>query len=97
MAAKYDFFPTPQPKSKEPKERYHARLVVEHTYTNKDIAEEISKRSTIRKAEVMAVFDELAEFFLKVRLIRREYQNILYICKNEFIYSFQLNNQDDGS
>ena len=65
MAAKYDFFPTPQPKSKQPKERYHARLVVEHTYTNKDIAEEISKRSTIRKAEVMAVFDEMAEFFLQ--------------------------------
>lgn len=63
MAAKYDFFPTPQPKDKPQKERYHARLVVDKTYTNKDIAEEISKRSTIRRAEVMAVFDEMADFF----------------------------------
>lgn len=65
MAAKYDFFPTPQPKDKQPKERYHARLVVERTLTNKDIAEEISKRSTIRKAEAMAVLDEMADFFLQ--------------------------------
>ena len=65
MAAKYDFFPTPQPKNKQPKERYHARLVVERTFTNKDIAEEISKRSTIRRAEAMAVLDEMADFFLQ--------------------------------
>ena len=65
MAAKYDFFPTPQPKDKQPKERYHARLVVERTFTNKDIAEEISNRSTIRKAEALAVLDEMADFFLQ--------------------------------
>ena len=65
MAAKYDFFPTPQPKDKQQEERYHARLVVSRTYTNKDIADEISKRSTIRKAEVMAVFDEVSGVFLQ--------------------------------
>lgn len=65
MAAKYDFFPTPQPKDKPQRERYHARLVVDRTYANKDIAEEISRRCTIQKAEALAVFDEMAGFFLQ--------------------------------
>ena len=40
-------------------------MVVERTFTNKDIAEEISNRSTIRKAEALAVLDEMADFFLQ--------------------------------
>ena len=57
MAVKYDFFLTPQPKEKQEKVKYHARTVVESTLTNKDIANEISKRCTIRKAEAMAVME----------------------------------------
>ena len=65
MAVKYDFFLTPQPKEKQEKVKYHARTVVESTLTNKDIAEEISKRCTIRKAEAMAVMEEVADIFLE--------------------------------
>lgn len=65
MAAKYDFFLTPQTKENQQKVRYHARIVVDRTLTNKDIASEISKRCTINKAEAMAVMDEMAEIFLQ--------------------------------
>lgn len=65
MPVKYDFFLTPQPKEKQQKVRYHARVVVERTLDNKDIATEISKRCTINKAEAMAVMDEMAEIFLQ--------------------------------
>lgn len=65
MAVKYDFFLTPQPKDKQQKVRYHARTVVDRTLANKDIATEISKRCTIRKAEAMAVMDEMSEIFLQ--------------------------------
>lgn len=65
MPVKYDFFLTPQPKDKQQKVRYHARTVVNHTLTNKDIATEISKRCTIRKAEAMAVMEEMSEIFLQ--------------------------------
>ena len=65
MPIKYDFFLTPQPKDKQQKVRYHARTVVDHTLTNKDIATEISKRCTIRKAEAMAVMEEVSEIFLQ--------------------------------
>ena len=63
MPAKYDFFLTPQPKDKQQKVRYHARVVVDETLTNKDIATEISKRCTINRAEAMAVMDEMQEIF----------------------------------
>lgn len=63
MPAKYDFYLTPQPKEKQQKVRYHARVVVDETLTNKDIATEISKRCTINKAEAMAVMDEMQEIF----------------------------------
>lgn len=63
MTAKYDFYLTPQPKEKQQKVRYHARVVVDETLTNKDIATEISKRCTINKAEAMAVMDEMQEIF----------------------------------
>ena len=53
MPVKYDFFLTPQPKEKQQKVRYHARVVVERPLDNKDIATEISKRCTINKAEAM--------------------------------------------
>ena len=65
MAVKYDFFLTPQPKEKQQKVKYHARTVVDKTFTNKDIATEISKRCTINKAEAMAVMDEMADIFLQ--------------------------------
>ena len=65
MPVKYDFFLTPQPKEKQQKVRYHARTVVDRTLTNEDIAAEISKRCTIRKAEAVAVMDEMAEIFLQ--------------------------------
>ena len=65
MAVKYDFFLTPQPKEKQQKVRYHARTVVDRTFSNKDIATEISKRCTINKAESMAVMDEMADIFLQ--------------------------------
>ena len=65
MPVKYDFFLTPQPKEKQQQVRYHARVVVERTLDNKDIATEISKRCTINKAEAMAVMDEMAEIFLQ--------------------------------
>ena len=65
MAVKYDFFLTPQPKEKQQKVKYHARTVVDKTFTNKDIATEISKRCTIKKAEAMAVMDEMADIFLQ--------------------------------
>lgn len=65
MPVKYDFFLTPQPKEKQQKVRYHARTVVDSTLTNKDIALEISKRCTIRKAEAVAVMDEMAEIFFQ--------------------------------
>ena len=65
MSVKYDFYLTPQPKDKQQKVRYHARTVVESTLTNKDIALEISKRCTIRKAEAVAVMDEMSEIFLQ--------------------------------
>ena len=65
MPVKYDFFLTPQPKEKQQKVRYHARVVVERTLDNKDIATEISKQCTINKAEAMAVMDEMAEIFLQ--------------------------------
>lgn len=61
MAAKYDLYPTPQPKDKQQETKYHARLVVGRTFTNQDIALEISKRCTIRKAESLAVLEEMAE------------------------------------
>lgn len=63
MPVKYDFFLTPQPKGKQQKVRYHARVVVERTLSNKDIASEIAKRCTIRKAEAVAVMDEMSEIF----------------------------------
>ena len=63
MPVKYDFFLTPQPKEKQQKVRYHARVVVDRTLSNKDIATEISKRCTINKAEAMAVMDEMQEIF----------------------------------
>ena len=63
MAAKYDFFLTPQPKEKQQKVRFHARVVVNETLDNKDIATEISKRCTINRAEAMAVMDEMQEIF----------------------------------
>lgn len=63
MTAKYDFYLTPQPKEKQQKVRYHARVVIDETLTNKDIATEISKRCTINKAEAMAVMDEMQEIF----------------------------------
>lgn len=63
MAAKYDFFLTPQPKEKQRKVRYHARIVVDKTLDNKDIATEISRRCTINRAEAMAVMDEMQEIF----------------------------------
>lgn len=63
MSVKYDFYLTPQPKEKQQKVRYHARVVVDETLTNKDIATEISKRCTINKAEAMAVMDEMQEIF----------------------------------
>ena len=63
MTAKYDFYLTPQPKDKQPKVRYHARMVVDETLTNKDIAAEISKRCTINRAEALAVMDEIQEIF----------------------------------
>ena len=63
MTAKYDFFLTPQPKEKQHKVRFHARIVVNETLDNKDIATEISKRCTINKAEAMAVMDEMQEIF----------------------------------
>ena len=65
MPVKYDFFLTPQPKDKQQKVRYHARVVVDETLTNEDIATEISKRCTIRKAEAMAVMEEMSEIFLQ--------------------------------
>lgn len=65
MPVKYDFFLTPQTKDKQQKVRYHARTVVDNTLTNKDIATEISKRCTIRKAEAMAVMEEMSEIFLQ--------------------------------
>ena len=65
MPVKYDFFLTPQPKEKQQKVRYHARTVVDSTWNNKDIATEISKRCTIRKAEAEAVMEEMAEIFLQ--------------------------------
>ena len=65
MTVKYDFFLTPQPKDKQQKVRYHARTVVDKTFSNKDIAIEISKRCTINKAEAMAVMDEMADIFLQ--------------------------------
>lgn len=65
MAAKYDFYLTPQPKDKQQNVRYHARAVVDRTLDNKDIAIEISKRCTINKAEAMAVMDEMSEIFLQ--------------------------------
>ena len=65
MAVKYDFFLTPQPKEKQQKVKYHARTVVDKTFSNKDIATEISKRCTINKAEAMAVMDEMADIFLQ--------------------------------
>ena len=65
MAVKYDFFLTPQPKEKQQKVRYHARTVVDRTFSNKDIANEISKRCTLNKAEAMAVMDEMADIFLQ--------------------------------
>ena len=65
MAVKYDFFLTPQPKEKQQEVKYHARTVVESTLTNKDIASEISKRCTIRKAEAMAVMEEVADIFME--------------------------------
>ena len=65
MAVKYDFFLTPQPKEKQENVKYHARTVVESTLTNKDIADEISRRCTIRKAEAMAVLEEVADIFLE--------------------------------
>lgn len=65
MPVKYDFFLTPQPKEKQQKVRYHARTVVDSTWNNKDIAQEIAKRCTIRKAEAMAVMDEMSEIFLQ--------------------------------
>ena len=63
MAAKYDFFLTPQPKEKQQKVRFHARVVVNETLDNKDIATEIAKRCTINRAEAMAVMDEMQEIF----------------------------------
>ena len=63
MSVKYDFFLTPQPKGKQQKVKYHARVVVERTLSNKDIASEIAKRCTIRKAEAIAVMDEMSEIF----------------------------------
>ena len=65
MPVKYDFFLTPQPKEKQQKVRYHARTVVDRTLNNKDIATEIAKRCTIRKAEAMAVMEEMSEIFLQ--------------------------------
>ncbi len=65
MPVKYDFFLTPQPKEKQQKVRYHARTVVDSTWNNKDIALEISKRCTIRKAEAEAVMQEMSEIFLQ--------------------------------
>ena len=62
MTAKYDFYLTPQPKDKQPKVRYHARMVVNETLTNKDIATEISKRCTINRAEALAVMDEIQQY-----------------------------------
>ena len=60
MAANYDFFLTPQPDGSD-KVRYHARVVVKRTVSNKEVAEEISRRCTINKAEALAVFDEMAD------------------------------------
>ena len=65
MAVKYNFFLTPQPKKKQQKVRYHARTVVDRTFSNKDIATEISKRHTINKAEAIAIMDEMADIFLQ--------------------------------
>jgi len=65
MPVKYDFFLTPQPKDKQQQVKYHARTVVDRTWNNKEIAQEIAKRCTIRKAEAMAVLDEMAEIFLQ--------------------------------
>jgi len=65
MAVKYDFFLTPQPKDKQQKVRYHARVVVDRTLNNKDIATEIAKRCTINKAEAVAVMEEMADIFLQ--------------------------------
>lgn len=65
MTAKYDFYLTPRPKDKQQKVRYHARLVSDSTLSNKDIATEISKRSTIRRAEALAVMEEISEIFLQ--------------------------------
>lgn len=63
MTAKYDFFLTPQPKEKQEKTKYHARVVIDRTLGNQEIATEISKRCTINKAEAMAVMDEMQEIF----------------------------------
>lgn len=63
MTAKYDFYLTPQPKEKQEKTKYHARVVIDRTLGNQEIATEISKRCTINKAEAMAVMDEMQEIF----------------------------------
>ena len=60
MAAKYDFFLTPQPKDKQ-KVRYHARVVIYKTVSTRDIAEEIAKRTAINRGEAGAVMDVMAE------------------------------------
>ena len=60
MAAKYDLFLTPQPKDKQ-EVRYHARVVIYKTVSNRDVANEIAKRTTINRGEAEAVMDVMAE------------------------------------
>lgn len=60
MAAKYDFFLTPQPKDKE-KVRYHARVVIYKSVSNDDIVHEISKRTAINRGEARAVMEVMSE------------------------------------
>lgn len=61
MSAKYDFYLTPQPKDKQDKVRYHARVVIDRTLSTEDITEEIAKRGIIKKAIAKAVLDEAAD------------------------------------
>ena len=60
MAAKYDFFLTPQPKDKQ-KVRYHARVVIYKTVSTRDIENEIARRTAINRGEAGAVMDVMAE------------------------------------
>ena len=60
MAALYDLFRTPQPKSEE-KVRYHARSVVTGKMTTRDLVHTIAQRSAFKEGVVTGVLIGLEE------------------------------------